>query len=731
LERLRTYLSFLGKGIRSSYNQVFFSDSRWFALILFIASFADLYVGISGLSAVVTALVLGNILGFHKDLLSNGTYTYNALLVGLTMGAYFRLNAVFFAVLVLASLITLLLSVWLSTSLALKKLPMLSLPFVLGIWIILLSTRNFHAMGLNERGIYVYNDLSGFAGTGFVNLYLRLSDLSLPPLLVVYLKSMGAIFFQDHIVSGLLISIGLLIFSRIAFSLSVIGFLSGYLFCTLVQGSPGDMEYSYIGFNYILTAMAIGGFFLVPSIGSYLLAAVSAPLVSLFVGALGSVASRYMLSLYSLPFTLVVLLILYALWSRYHLNGLYPVQYQLFSPEKNLYLFRHYTARFRRQAPVHIHLPFYGEWTVSQAYDGKLTHQDDWRYALDFVVTDDDQKTYRLPGDQLSDYYCYQLPVLAPADGEVVAIEDGISDNRIGDADLRHNWGNTIIIRHAEQLYSKLSHLKKDSFKVRVGDRVRKGELLALCGSSGRSPEPHLHFQLQAVPYIGARTLDYPLSYYVSRQDNAYRLHSFEVPAEGERVMRPLATPLLMEAFHFIPGMKLSFEVQKENRSETECWEVMTSSSNLSYLYCAKSASSAWFSNNGTVFYFTSFSGDKESLLYYFYLGAQKILLSYYQNLVIEDHLPPGELCAGGLKILQDAVAPFHVFLKTTFGARYVSTDNAQAPSRLTIQSQVKAYAGSRLSGSLDVELLLEDHRIKQITVKEKNRCFSAQYTGS
>ncbi len=729
MERLRTYLSFLVTGIRSSYNQVFFSDSRWFALILFAASFTDLYVGISGLSAVVIALVLGSILGFHKDFLSNGTYTCNVLLVGLTMGAYFRLNAVFFVVLVLAALITLLLSVWLSASPALKKLPMLSLPFVLGIWIILLSTRNFHAMGLNERGIYMYNDLSGFGGIGFVNLYLRLSDFGLPPLLVVYFKSMGAIFFQNHIVSGLLITMGLLVFSRIAFCLSVIGFLSGYLFCTLVQGNYSDMEYSYIGFNYILTAMAIGGFFLVPSIGSYLLAAVSAPLVSLFAGALGSVASGYMLSLYSLPFALVVLLVLHALRNRYHLNYLYPVQYQLFSPEKNLYLFRHYTERFRKEAAVHIHLPFYGEWTVSQAHDGKLTHKDDWRYALDFVVTGDDQKTWRLPGEQLSDYYCYQLPVLAPADGEVVTIEDGISDNRIGDVDLQHNWGNTIIIRHAEQLYSKLSHLKKDSFKVKVGDRVKKGDVLGLCGSSGRSPEPHLHFQLQAVPCIGAKTLNYPLGYYVSRQHNAYKLHSFEVPAEGEHVMRPLSTPLLTEAFQFVPGMKLEFEIVKENRRETECWEVMNASG-FSYLYCAKTASSAWFSNNGTVFYFTSFSGDKTSLLYYFYLGAQKILLSYYQDLVIEDRLPPGELYPGALKILQDTIAPFYLFLKTTFSARYVSADNAPSPSRLTIRSQVKAYAGSGLSGSVDVELLLADHTIKEITVKEKDRCFSARHTG-
>jgi hypothetical protein len=66
---------------------------------------------------------------------------------------------------------------------------------------------------------------------------------------------------------------------------------------------------------------------------------------------------------------------------------------------------------------VQIKLPFYGEWTVTQAYDGEHTHKNEWRHALDFEIMDDEFKSYRGEGNICSDYYCYDKAVLAPADG--------------------------------------------------------------------------------------------------------------------------------------------------------------------------------------------------------------------------------------------------------------------------------------------------------------------------
>ena len=102
-----------------------------------------------------------------------------------------------------------------------------------------------------------------------------------------------------------------------------------------------------------------------------------------------------------------------------------------------------------------------------------------------------------MPGYETEDYYCWELTVIAPADGTVIEVVNDIEDNHIGKVNLENNWVNTVIIQHGEYLFSKISHFKKDTIQVEVGTFVKKGTLLGKCGSSGQSPEPHLHVQMQ------------------------------------------------------------------------------------------------------------------------------------------------------------------------------------------------------------------------------------------
>jgi murein DD-endopeptidase MepM/ murein hydrolase activator NlpD len=62
--------------------------------------------------------------------------------------------------------------------------------------------------------------------------------------------------------------------------------------------------------------------------------------------------------------------------------------------------------------------------------------------------------------------------------------------------------GNAVIIQHRENEFSILAHLKLDSIKVKVGDKVTRGQPIGLCGNSGNSSEPHLHYHLQNTPVI-------------------------------------------------------------------------------------------------------------------------------------------------------------------------------------------------------------------------------------
>jgi len=708
------------KALRGTYCLVFFSNSSLFSILLIVASFIDPCVGLAGLICGVFAVLLSKVMGLNPLYIQNGTYSFNALLTGLALGAYFKITGNFLIILVMASALTLLITVLFASFSERNKLPFLSLPFILTLWIILLNARSF------ETSFLIPKDAMGCSvlwSQTFKDLSLQI-EKKIPTFISVYFKALGAVFFQSHIVSGLLIALGLLLYSRIAFMLSFLGFLSGLIYFRFVQGNLNDHEYSQVAFNYILAALALGGYFVISSTRSFVLVIFTVPVLGLLITALYKITSFYALPLYSLPFSVVVILVMSLLNGRYFFKNLPLVYIQQFSPEKNLYAFQSFMQRFKNATGVAIHLPFFGEWTVSQGHDGKMTHKEDYRYALDFVVTDEHKRTFKFPGKKVTDFFCYGLPVLAPADGQVITIEDGIEDNEIGDANLEQNWGNTIVIKHSENLYSKLSHLKKGSFKVKQGDNIKKGDLLAVCGNSGRSPEPHLHFQLQSYEYIGAATIDVPISSYVIKSQDTYQLKFFEVPAEGEILLRPVASPILKKAFHFIPGMKFKFELEEGSKNFVESWEVITDSLNASYIQCNGTKSRAYFSCNDTLFYFTGFEGDSKCLLFYFFLAAYKIVLSQFDNLQIKDRLSIEGTQKGILKIVQDFLAPFYIFIKPEYSSSIKEVENSGL-NKIEILSKVTSNMPS--GRNMDFEIELCENKINRIKIIERDKCITAK----
>lgn len=154
-------------------------------------------------------------------------------------------------------------------------------------------------------------------------------------------------------------------------------------------------------------------------------------------------------------------------------------------------------------------LPVEGTWTVVNGSPIK-EYSHSWfpatqRYAYDFVITDAEGRSHPEGTDtRIENYYCYDQPVLAPADGIVVDVHDG--DPELGRAGgfshpfKRSVTGNFVTIRHANGEYSNLVHLVPGSIEVEPGERVARGERIGRCGHSGNSSEPHLHFQLQDHP---------------------------------------------------------------------------------------------------------------------------------------------------------------------------------------------------------------------------------------
>lgn len=162
---------------------------------------------------------------------------------------------------------------------------------------------------------------------------------------------------------------------------------------------------------------------------------------------------------------------------------------------------------YEQQVPYR--LPVDGTWTVvNGSPEREYSHS--WiypnqRYAYDVLVTDEDGRS-RPEGTNtaVENYYCYDEPVVAPADGVVVdSFDAALEASRGGGFShplKRSIPGGHVVIKHAESEYSFLAHLRPGSVPVEPGQRVERGQVVGRCGHSGISSEPHLHFQIQDSP---------------------------------------------------------------------------------------------------------------------------------------------------------------------------------------------------------------------------------------
>jgi murein DD-endopeptidase MepM/ murein hydrolase activator NlpD len=62
--------------------------------------------------------------------------------------------------------------------------------------------------------------------------------------------------------------------------------------------------------------------------------------------------------------------------------------------------------------------------------------------------------------------------------------------------------GNHIVINLGDGVYAFYAHLQKGSVLVSVGDRVKRGQVLAKLGNTGNTSGPHLHFHLMDGPSV-------------------------------------------------------------------------------------------------------------------------------------------------------------------------------------------------------------------------------------
>ena len=556
-------------------------------IFIFLLSFILPSVAILGIVGLFSTILFAEFVKIRDEYLKYGFYLYNSLLVGMGIGYFYDVSTITIIITIILSIFTFLLSFGLNRVLSYWYMPILSLPFAFVSMLFYLASLKYTTLLSNLINKYSVSDIS-------INIDILSS----------YFKSLGSIFFLPYNIAGIVIMIIMLFYSRIMFIMSIIGFLAGVFFHSLFVPFYLAINSPY-NFNFVLIAIALGGVFLIPNLKNYFLAILGVLLSVILIDAMEVFFNMYSLPVYTLPFNIVVLLFLMLLyWIGYKYYNFYIKE----TPEKSLLYYLSNIYRFGGNE-IKIYLPFIGKWSVYQAFDGEWTHKGKWRYAYDFVIKKNG-KTYANDGLYLEDYYAFGKPIIAPINGYVVALRDDLPDNFIGSVDRINNWGNYIIIKSDLGFYVEISHLMQNSINVKIGDYVKYGDIIAKCGNSGYSPEPHIHIQVQKYPFLGSETLPFKFVDYIKNN----HLYFYSLPKKDDEIESFRVDKSTQLKLNFILDESYKYEVYEKDKKIGEVEFVVNMNERGEFYFKDNEKNKLYFYSAEKFFYFYKYEGSESYL---------------------------------------------------------------------------------------------------------------------
>jgi murein DD-endopeptidase MepM/ murein hydrolase activator NlpD len=168
------------------------------------------------------------------------------------------------------------------------------------------------------------------------------------------------------------------------------------------------------------------------------------------------------------------------------------------------------------------------------------------RFATDWLQIGANGRAFE--GDEKDNkaHAAYGEDILAVADGVVAATKDGIPENTPGPTRAvpitpDTIGGNYVILDLGSGRFGFYAHLQPGSLRVKIGDKVRRGQVIGLVGNSGNSNAPHLHFHLidgnspleaEGLPYLFE-------SFEVQTAPTVWEARRNQLPLQNARVRFP------------------------------------------------------------------------------------------------------------------------------------------------------------------------------------------------
>lgn len=241
--------------------QVVFQNNPLSGLIILAALFFNSWIyGSICLLGVVVSTAAAIALKADRGLIRDGLFGFNGALVALSLVAFtsenFRTGAVpsFYMTIYIAfaAALTTVAFSSIATLLAPHNVAALTMPFVFIGWLFLFAVLKFDSIDAGPLAKPVSPDQFP-DGVAYV----------LPTWYMGIGNAIGQIFFQDNWISGYLILIGMAVNSRIGAGMALMGAALAALVAVIFGAPEGAIRDGLFGYNAALTAIALGGFFLV------------------------------------------------------------------------------------------------------------------------------------------------------------------------------------------------------------------------------------------------------------------------------------------------------------------------------------------------------------------------------------------------------------------------------------------------------------------------------------
>lgn len=221
------------------------------------------------------------------------------------------------------------------------------------------------------------------------------------------------------------------------------------------------------------------------------------------------------------------------------------------------------------EKPIIMEFPLRGEWMLPNTPGTKVpshgTEQLGQKYAYDFTQVDWSEKglrfysgsklRYLLLGVPLRNCFGWGKDVYAPCNGTVIQCEDGHKERQIVHLvsdlavvlknafffNMKKGWqpvlGNYLIMDCGNGIYAFFAHFLNGSINVKVGDSVKKGQIIGKVGHSGNSTAPHLHFHLMDNPdLLEANGIPCAFESYEVFKENSWVPVTNGIPTSTERI---------------------------------------------------------------------------------------------------------------------------------------------------------------------------------------------------